>query len=177
MVITYDQTAALSLTNSRNKCTQCYRVLIVRFRAGFPINRHHSPLPFRRSGQRKVGWWLHRRCPSPTAPRPCGQGFVSSPLKGRGESHTKAQRREEGGKGNIAFCSSRHPELGSGSICQRISALVVTSQAVTRGCLFYCAMGASARWTLKQVQGDGALKFRVTGWGQTTSSSFFPSSF
>ena len=42
-------------------------------------------LAIRRSGEGEVGHCLHRRRPSPTAPRPVGQGFVSSPLKGRGD--------------------------------------------------------------------------------------------
>jgi transcriptional regulator GlxA family with amidase domain len=41
-------------------------------------------LAIRRSGEGELARCLHRRSPSPTTPRPVGQGFVSSPLKGRG---------------------------------------------------------------------------------------------
>ena len=71
---------------------------------------------------------------------------------------TKAQRiRDEG----VASQKHRHPELGSGSICQFIPAPVVTSQAETCGCVFFRTMGAAARWTLKQVQGDGGSMVKV----------------
>jgi hypothetical protein len=123
--------------------------------------RSLTALAVRRSGEGEVGHCLHRRSPSPTAPRPFGQGFVSSPLKGRGEiSHkdTKARRRE-GAKARrrTTHFPSRHPELGSGSIVQRHPVCERTSNRASRLGLSQPAQRWADKWTLKRVQGDGAL--------------------
>ena len=76
-----------------------------------------------------------------------GRGFVGEMFL---EAHPFAQ-------------SSRHPELVSGSICQSIPAPIVTSHAVTRGCAFFRAKGAAARWALNQVQGDSPWRFGDKG--------------
>ena len=82
---------------------------------------------------------------------------------------TKAQR--EVNKSEVPL-KHRHPELVSGSISQPIPAPVVKSQAVTRGCVFFRARVAAARWTLKRVQGDGEKRA-----GLEIKCAFLPSLF
>ena len=94
-------------------------------------------LAIRRSGEGEVAHCPHGWSPSPTAPRPVGQGSVSSPLEGRGaisRKGAKAQRR-------TTHFPSCHPEL--------VSPSVTTFQGLTTATL--------KTKTLNQVQGDDAF--------------------